>query len=915
MVDLMKFMLSYASSCLVSSEMNNLYNRNLVESSVRNLFGELFKLSYSTPGPNSFDSVQNQMPGGRFEHTMPPGQNIEMKRGDWICPRCNFMNFARNMKCLECEEARPKRQLTGGEWECPQCDFHNYGRNVACLRCDCKRPGQISLGSINTTSHPGYGNVNHSNTSDIDARLVANEEKARRWFNKVSQLDSNSDINSVIDDEDFPEIMPLRKGVNRFVVSTRKTPLERRLTNAQYKRSLGNNDAPEVKDYKTGESAKSRDTLDDILGRSTGPPRSDYKNMGAEQSFSGERQPSIASNTSHFQDVKGNNTNTLSPFPSYASSGDTDSTQLSTNSSSENVIKDKEREQAEKSDRWFRKIAELNDVPDITSAISDDDFPEIMPMRKGENRFVFSKKKDRSLTTPAYKRRLAMEQSGNTNFVPLVPFPPDYFAKKEKPQADGTDSTDRSNVESSSVSEGTEMSGDATARPEQSPGPSSDQISSKNNRIGSTYAASSSGDSSQDFKRRLAMEQSGNTNFVPLVPFPPDYFAKKEKPQADGTDSTDRSNVESSSVSEGTEMSGDATARPEQSPGPSSDQISSKNNRIGSTYAASSSGDSSQDFKRRLAMEQSGNTNFVPLVPFPPDYFAKKEKPQADGTDSTDRSNVESSSVSEGTEMSGDATARPEQSPGPSSDQISSKNNRIGSTYAASSSGNSSQDFKRRLAMEQSGNTNFVPLVPFPPDYFAKKEKPQADGTDSTDRSNVESSSVSEGTEMSGDATARPEQSPGPSSDQISSKNNRIGSTYAASSSGNSSQDFNQDHVPNLTESSSTDSAAENQSVGTEWSGKSLEGSAVREPDPLDMSEEAKAERWFRRVAQIKDISELSQIPDEDFPSIMPMRKGVNRFVVSKRKTPLERRLTSQQYRRNLPAVSSDPVKRENEGS
>ncbi|KAA8519033.1 hypothetical protein F0562_016193 [Nyssa sinensis] len=71
----------------------------------------------------------------------------------------------------------------------------------------------------------------------------------------------------------------------------------------------------------------------------------------------------------------------------------------------------------------------------------------------------------------------------------------------------------------------------------------------------------------------------------------------------------------------------------------------------------------------------------------------------------------------------------------------------------------------------------------------------------------------------------------------------------------------------------------ENQNVRSGWTGKSLEGSAVKEPDPLDMSEEAKAERWFRRVAQIKDISELSQIPDEDFPSIMPMRKGVNRFL------------------------------------
>ncbi|PNY07279.1 zinc finger protein VAR3 chloroplastic-like [Trifolium pratense] len=624
MVDLMKFMLSYASNCLVSSERNSPYNRNLVESSVRNLFGELFKLSYSAPGPNSFDSEQNQMPGGRFGRTTPPGQNIEMKRGDWICPRCNFMNFARNTKCLECEEARPKRQLTGGEWECPQCDFHNYGRNVACLRCDCKRPGQISLGATNTMSHPGYGNRDNSNASDIDPRLVVNEEKAQRWFNKVSQLDSNSDINSVVDDEDFPEIMPLRKGVNRFVVSTRKTPLENRLTNAQFKRNLGNNDTPGVENLTSWESAKSHDTRDDILGHSTGLPQSDYKNMGAERNFSGERSPSNASNSSHFKDVKGNDTTTLPPFPSYASSGNTDGTELSNNFTSENVNEDKEKEQAEKSERWFRKIGELNDIPDITSAISNDDFPEIMPMRKGENRFVVSKKKDRSLTTPTYKRRLAMEQSGNTNFVPFVPFPPDYFTKKDKPQADGTDSTNRSNVESSSISEVAEMSSDVRTRPEQSPEPSSNQSSSNNNHVGSTYAATRSG---------------------------------------------------------------------------------------------------------------------------------------------------------------------------------------------------------------------------------------------------------------------------------------------------NSSQGFNQDHVPNLKESSSTGSTSENQSVGTEWEGKSLEGSAVREPDPLDMSEEAKAERWFRRVAQIKDISELSQIPDEDFPSIMPLRKGVNRFVVSKRKTPLERRLTSQQYRRNLPVVSSDPVKRENEGS
>ena len=72
----------------------------------------------------------------------------------------------------------------------------------------------------------GYGNGRFANKVDIDSRLADNEEKAERWFSKISQLDSTTDMNSAIGDEDFPEIMPLRKGVNRFVVNTRKTPLK-----------------------------------------------------------------------------------------------------------------------------------------------------------------------------------------------------------------------------------------------------------------------------------------------------------------------------------------------------------------------------------------------------------------------------------------------------------------------------------------------------------------------------------------------------------------------------------------------------------------------------------------------------------------------------------------------------------------
>ncbi|KAK4272373.1 hypothetical protein QN277_020940 [Acacia crassicarpa] len=679
MVDLMKFMLSYASNPLVSSQRDNLHNRDIVESSVRNLFAELFKLICNVPGSNSYSAMQNQMPV-RSEQTLAPAKKIEMKRGDWICPRCNFMNFARNIKCLECEEARPKRQLTGAEWECPQCDFYNYGRNMTCMRCDCKRPGQMQLGAINTSSRVGYGNESRNNTSDIDTRLATNEEKAQRWFSKVSQLDSTADINSMVSDVDFPEIMPLRKGVNRFVVSTRKTPLDRRLDNTQYNRNLGNDGTREVDDFHAAKATKSSDTsvsqrLDEILGRPTGLSQSDNMSFASGHNTNTGGPPSISSSPQN-RNLKSSHVPFVPlPADTFAHKSEDSRTEESkkavqvTNagsgnlgesleiSSSSNQIdrENKEKEQAEKSERWFRKVSELQNVSDLTSAISDEDFPEIMPMRKGENRFVVSKKKDRSLTSPAYKRQLAMEQTSNTNYVPFVPFPPDYFAKKDKRQSDGTSSTDKPNTESSTsevVEKLPEMSGDA----------------------------------------------------------------------------------------------GHGIADGEYVKGMTNDGASSAGPRL----------------QRRDYALDGGSQ----------DLSTKSWGPKPSG-------------------------------------QASSNN-----------------------------------------------------GKDSGDK-------------------------------------------Y--------SRDENKNDMANFSGSSSPTS--ENQDIRAQWTGKSLEGSAVKEPDPLDMSEEAKAERWFRRVAQIKDISELSQIPDEDFPSIMPMRKGVNRFVVSKRKTPLERRLTSQQYRKNLPVVSSDSIKNENEGS
>lgn len=527
-VDLMKYILSYASNPTVSSERNGLYSRELVDSSVRNLLHELSTVSIGAPAGYVPASQHHWVPGGQGVAS-PVGQNIVMKRGDWICPKCEFMNFARNMKCLECEGPRPKKQLTGGEWECPECYYFNYGRNSACLRCDCSKPGLPLFNTSSNRSGPDNGGE-FSYRTTIGSPSVENKEKVNHRRNQNPEMDY--------------------------------------VNNAQ----LGVHD--------TGSESKDQN----------------HQSQGLGENFQFGR----------------------------------------------NSVSEKEQGEKPEPQRWFKRMMELHDSKDMPSERSDDDF-SAMPMRKGENRFVVSKNKDLSQPSPQYKRQVAMDQASNANFVPFVPFPPGYFARKDTGAPSGPDSP--------VTSAGNPSSGETIA--------AADGYHNSNNQI---------------------------------------------------TDST---------------------------------TLQSKDNQ-----------------KMGLSSPQ----------------------------------------------VSGGITAPPRGSP----DCFSVTSRTI--------------DNDARTVILENPNQ--------------------------------------------------------------------------AATGGVSSQQ------PNA------------QSVRSGWSGTSLEGSAVTEPDPLDMSEEAKAERWFKRVAQIKDISELSQIPDEDFPSIMPMRKGVNRFVVSKRKKPLERRLTSQQYRRNLPIVTTDPpVKREGDNS
>uniref|UniRef100_A0A453FSI0 RanBP2-type domain-containing protein n=1 Tax=Aegilops tauschii subsp. strangulata TaxID=200361 RepID=A0A453FSI0_AEGTS len=740
-VDIVRYLLSYT----YSSSNNYLEDKELTDSAVRNILAELVN---SSGLPHSFSFAEPTVESQPERFSRHPGQNVEMKRGDWICTRCSFMNFARNARCLECNEHRPKKMLTGGEWECPQCEFYNYGRNMSCLRCACKRPATTASAGAGLGGVAELLSVTNAGRSEIERKLAESDEKAERWLSKVSQLDDSADLSSLAADEDFPEIMPMRKGVNKFVVSTRKTPLERRLASAQY----SSNNSPQA----TASDSKISQTLDRILGRSasTSAPNNQSDNGGVNaetpRKLTGhlgdiDPVPFVPLSADLFTKPQNAKSNEQADRDCQINRETGSSTPGITQASTERKDVDRSLDTAEK---WSKKVAELDSVNDLSSAISDEDFPDIMPMRKGENRFVISKKKDRSLTSPQYQRRSVLEQADNSDFVPFVPFPPDYFAKKDAP----AESTPDTGIVSESS-------------------PSADKLPETN------ASSRHSGDSQ-------------NTSQVI---------------------------------------------------GPQGSSIMSNEN-----------------WNRNYSQQSSSPGGYTPGGS---NNYQHQQQPREVGDQSS------------GTSNTGAWNTNYSQSQGRFND-------------GRGGSGN----YQYQTQPHQAGG------------------RPSGTSNTHAPNTNYSQGSFSEGRDTStynqGSYSTQPSYTPG----YTNHSNN-----HAWSKSNNHNPSGS--HPDSRVATCGIGSTNPNQATGYSsygsggYTGKSLEGSAVKDSDPLDMSEEAKAERWFRRAAQIKDISELANIPDEDFPEIMPMRKGVNRFVVSKRKTPLERRLTSPQYRRNLPIVSSEPDK------
>ncbi|KAG0501599.1 hypothetical protein HPP92_001671 [Vanilla planifolia] len=145
-LDVMRILLTYAFDHIKESIANApLRKMKTVKTVVRKLLHEVVKLSAVPRDPNLLPPAIKKPPP---KVKQPPPQpkrrvgrdDVEMKKGDWLCTKCDFMNFAKNTVCLQCDAKRPKRQLLPGEWECPKCNFLNYRRNMSCFQCEHTRP-------------------------------------------------------------------------------------------------------------------------------------------------------------------------------------------------------------------------------------------------------------------------------------------------------------------------------------------------------------------------------------------------------------------------------------------------------------------------------------------------------------------------------------------------------------------------------------------------------------------------------------------------------------------------------------------------------------------------------------------------------------------------------------------------------
>ncbi|KAJ6846723.1 zinc finger protein VAR3, chloroplastic [Iris pallida] len=246
-VDVMRILMTYAVDPDLQSGVDNPSVKEHVHESARRLLAELTKLSDTTIDPipdlppPSVQQSSKKVPSQNSQKATvksKKSQDVEMKRGDWLCPNCNFLNFARNVRCLECKEDGPKRTNFGGaemklgDWTCPQCEFMNFARNKKCFRCQEVRPkrhlnpGEWECPSCDFLNFRGNKLCKKCNHDGPEADMASQfDDHVWRSPRKAKE---NKAFTFGDDEEDSDDgengISPLQEGENNFVASKRAKP-------------------------------------------------------------------------------------------------------------------------------------------------------------------------------------------------------------------------------------------------------------------------------------------------------------------------------------------------------------------------------------------------------------------------------------------------------------------------------------------------------------------------------------------------------------------------------------------------------------------------------------------------------------------------------------------------------------------
>lgn len=132
------------------------------------------------------DSAMAAMIAAMFGQAAAAAPAAGGKPGDWNCPACGDLQFARNTACRRCGAANPlgdlmaaassarapapNAELRPGDWICPRCNDHVFARNEACRRCSTPRPSSAEMAAQAGSSSRGGGGKGDSNMKPGDWR-------------------------------------------------------------------------------------------------------------------------------------------------------------------------------------------------------------------------------------------------------------------------------------------------------------------------------------------------------------------------------------------------------------------------------------------------------------------------------------------------------------------------------------------------------------------------------------------------------------------------------------------------------------------------------------------------------------------------------------------------------------------------